>query len=132
MPASEMTFQTSPALPEASSNIIYQISEILFTGLGIVRNAETLTNALNTLSELKPQNFSEQNRLKLAEAMLLSALERKESRGAHYREDYPQKNEAFRKTTLASMQENQVKISFRNIPERRIPHDTDTISNSSA
>ncbi|MBR4320697.1 MAG: FAD-binding protein, partial [Oscillospiraceae bacterium] len=132
MPDSAMTFRTSAALPEASSGIIYQISEILLTGLGIVRNAETLTNALNSLSELKPQNLSEQNRLKLAEAMLLSALERKESRGAHYREDYPQKNEAFRKTTLASMQENQVKISFRNIPERRISHDTNTISNSPA
>ena len=132
MSGSEIKFYSGEPLPEASSKIIYQISEILLNGLGIVRNAETLTKALNTLAELNPQNLSEQNRLKLAEAMLLSALNRKESRGAHYREDYPQKNENFRKTTLASMQENQVQITFRNIPERRISHDTDTISNSPA
>ena len=129
---SEIKFYSGEPLPEASPKIIHQISEILLNGLGIVRNAETLTKALNALAELKPQNLPEQNRLKLAEAMLLSALNRKESRGAHYREDYPQKNEDFRKTTLASMHENQVQITFRNIPERRISHDTDTISNSPA
>ncbi len=110
-------------IPPASPALIHEISQILLSGLGIVRNQDDLQNALNALEVLKNQreySFYEQNRLLLAEAMLLSALERKESRGAHYREDYPDKDENFRKTTVSECDENhQVRISFRTIPEKR-------------
>lgn len=109
--------------PPASPVLIRNISQILVSGLGIVRNQRSLQTALenlHSLSEQKDYTFYEKNRLLLAEAMLLSALERKESRGAHYREDYPDKNEAFRKTTVSECEtESQVRISFRPIPEMR-------------
>ncbi len=102
----------------ASPELIQKIGEILVSGLGIIRNAGDLEKALHQLESLKGSNFREENRIYLAKAMLLSALERKESRGAHYREDYPEKKEAFRKTTIAEFAQ-EIKITFREIPERR-------------
>ena len=39
----------------------------------------------------------------MAEAVLKSAAFRKESRGAHYNEDYPQTNPLFKGNTIVSM-----------------------------
>jgi succinate dehydrogenase / fumarate reductase flavoprotein subunit len=56
------------------------------------------------------------NLLTVSEAVDLSAIERKESRGAHFREDYPQKDPAFGKVNVvvrkgpAGMQVRQVPI----------------------
>ena len=116
--------EVSVSVPEKASPVLIQkISQILLSGLGIVRNQETLLKQLNALEVLANQrtySFYEQNRLLLAEAMLRSALERRESRGAHYREDYPDKNDNFRKTTIAECDDkNRVRISFRPIPEKR-------------
>ena len=51
--------------------------------------------------------------------MLTAARARRESRGAHYREDWPQTDESFRKTAVAEMQGDAVTITFRPLPERR-------------
>jgi len=40
------------------------------------------------------------NALELSEILLVGAISRKESRGAHYREDYPQANASYAKHTL--------------------------------
>jgi len=55
----------------------------------------------------------------LGRAMLLGALARKESRGAHCRTDYPERDEAFRKTTVATLAHGEIAIGFQAIPERR-------------
>ena len=107
---------------EASPDLILKISQILLGSLGIVRNESQLQDALNQLQQLANErnyNIRERNRLQLAKGMLLSALARKESRGAHYREDYPDKNEDFRKVTICSCENDTVNISFRALPERR-------------
>ena len=111
-----------PLLYDASPALIKEISEILLKGLGIVRNEKTLKKSLdllNTFENKSEYNQKEKNRLTLAKAMLLSAFQRRESRGAHYREDYPEKNEQYRKTTVANLINGEIKISYRELSERR-------------
>ena len=56
--------------------------------------------------------------LVLAAAMLLSALNRKESRGAHCRSDCPGTNGEYRKTTVSAFVNGAVETTFTDIPEK--------------
>jgi succinate dehydrogenase / fumarate reductase flavoprotein subunit len=52
--------------------------------------------------------------LDLAQVIVESALFRRESRGAHYREDFPKRDdENFLAHTLASLQDGQVRIETK-------------------
>ncbi|AEJ41514.1 succinate dehydrogenase flavoprotein subunit [Sulfobacillus acidophilus TPY] len=84
-----------------------QLQEIMTTYAGIMRSGETLQTGLEKLLALKEEAqtmaingsrrynpgwhavFDVQNMLLLSEGIIRSALERKESRGAHWRTDYP-------------------------------------------
>ncbi|MBR1628273.1 MAG: FAD-binding protein [Lachnospiraceae bacterium] len=93
-----------------------KMEEALFSGLSILRNEERLTQAHQTILQLynRKETLSDElrARLHLAEAMLLSALERKESRGAHTRMDYPETKDAFRAQTCAKWEAGRVGITF--------------------
>ena len=87
--------------------------------LGITRDETGLMNALNTFDslpepnpvfEINPAYFELQNMFLLAHLMFQAALTRKESRGGHYRSDYPSPNTAWRKHILFW----QNKIEFAN------------------
>lgn len=82
-----------------------QLQKIMWENAGIVRNSEGLKKCISYLSDLKEIlkgsqekdgiNVSSMELLNMIETSLLisySALERKESRGCHYREDYPEKS----------------------------------------
>jgi len=83
------------------------VGDILADAMGIVRNKEDLESALGHIGELidehKRKNGiagyaekKESGRLMLAKAIIQSALYRKESRGAHFRSDYPDSDDAFK------------------------------------
>ncbi|TCI26404.1 MULTISPECIES: succinate dehydrogenase flavoprotein subunit [unclassified Exiguobacterium] len=60
--------------------------------------------------------------LDLARVITLGALKRDESRGAHYKPDFPERNdELFMKTTMARYNEGEVDISFEEIDVSLIP-----------
>ncbi|WP_223067663.1 succinate dehydrogenase flavoprotein subunit [Paenibacillus caui] len=62
------------------------------------------------------------NMLELAEAMTLGALLRNESRGAHYKPDYPKRNdEEFLKTTKAKWTSDGPQISYEDVDVSLIP-----------
>ncbi|MBQ9227998.1 MAG: FAD-binding protein [Eubacterium sp.] len=97
-----------------------EVAKILRDALGIFRTEETLVKALNDLNTLDSSGYSENDkkRLEVAKAMVMSALNRKESRGAHTRTDYPETSEAFQKTTVVQYQNGNITLSMRDIARR--------------
>ena len=101
-------------LPELSPDAQMQMNRILLNALGVVRDAQTLEAGIQEIRKLSGTLPL------LGCAMLESALARKESRGAHWRADYPQHNDAvYCKTTVAHWNGQHIAISFESIPERR-------------
>lgn len=106
---------------KVSPEISHFISETLKISLPIIRNEKDMLNAKSSI-ESKLQdgiNNAERRRLNLALAMVMSALNRKESRGAHKRIDYPEISDIYKKTTVATYNGASIKITMRSIPEPR-------------
>jgi succinate dehydrogenase/fumarate reductase flavoprotein subunit len=94
-----------------ASDILNSIKAIMWRNVGIIRDAEKLLIAQQTIKKLQDEAQSlvaedksliqscleVQDMLKTAEVIILSALARKESRGAHYRSDYPELDPAWEK-----------------------------------
>jgi succinate dehydrogenase / fumarate reductase flavoprotein subunit len=107
----------------------------------VVRHNNRLEATINKIKELKARYkdinvndtsrwnntgaaFTRQlwNMLELAEAMTLGALLRNESRGAHYKPDYPERNdEEFLKTTKATWTPDGPQISYEDVDVSLIP-----------
>ncbi|WP_369283880.1 FAD-binding protein [Oscillibacter sp. GMB15532] len=98
----------------ADPKMILQISEILLSALGIARDGNTLQSAQEQLEDLLgcTRNEREHSRIYLALAIIRSAAFREESRGAHFRVDFPETNEEYRRQTVAHF-DGQVKMAYR-------------------
>ncbi len=111
-----------------------QLHRILNNSLGIVRDEALLQSGLDALDLLITEkvagnyddtcglyeNLNMGSLYLLGKATLMSAYNRRESRGAHYRSDYPKRNdEAFRKTTVARYDGGRISVGLEDIPERR-------------
>ena len=99
-----------------------KISAVLYRSLPIMRNEADMLEAQRELSALltPDKNEAEKRRLTLALAMVQSAVNRRESRGAHKRTDYPERDdEHFRKTGVVRYENGKIDLTLRDIPERR-------------
>jgi succinate dehydrogenase / fumarate reductase flavoprotein subunit len=62
------------------------------------------------------EKFELKNMLSVARAVLKSALGREESRGAHYRLDFPEADDAdWLKHSLLSKENGRVKLDYKNV-----------------
>ena len=86
----------------------------MWRNVGIIRDAAQLSTALRELERLQEQAatltaadksqlqlcLEVQDMVRVALVIVVAALERKESRGAHYRADYPQMDVAWEKNII--------------------------------
>ena len=102
------------------------LSELMNRDLGITRTESKLCEGIKSVdyylsisdkfkfdSEVSPyQGYSLKSMLLLAKAILLSAKERKETRGAHIRDDYPERKPEFECASYATFINGNIEISF--------------------
>jgi succinate dehydrogenase / fumarate reductase flavoprotein subunit len=63
-----------------------------------------------------------ENMLKIAETIVFSALQRKESRGAHFRSDFPERNDMeWLKHTLVYGTPKGLKLRYKPVTTTRFP-----------
>ncbi len=72
----------------------------MWNAVGIERSAAGLESAAKQLDQWQPDGATRQdletaNLLALARVMVAAALARRESRGAHFREDFPETSAGF-------------------------------------
>jgi succinate dehydrogenase / fumarate reductase flavoprotein subunit len=115
-------------------DVASKLEENMSEGVGIIRNEESLKKVLDAILELRQsakqvkvpgtlkynkgllQALELPFMLTAAEAIVRGAIERKESRGAHARSDYPKKNPALRKNIIYSKGESGMKVVWRDVP----------------
>ncbi len=99
------------------------LKNIMWQGAGIFRSEETLKNALDAVDNLKmnfhrtakclsKSEYEFRNMLAVAEMVIISALRRRESRGAHFRTDYLQTDEKSRHSILTKTSLYDIKKSL--------------------
>ncbi|MHC1598246.1 MAG: FAD-binding protein [Candidatus Methanofastidiosia archaeon] len=92
--------------------MISELKGIMWENVGIIRDKKSINGALEKISYLWKRfedidsvkelddYFTLRNSLHVAKAIALAALERKESRGAHYRSDYQEERPEWKKAII--------------------------------
>lgn len=130
-PAFDVQYSRDSANAELYQQLRQQVSEIMNTYAGIIRSDEGLKEGLRQIEQLRnviklkqDERGGEPNReyyleasrrlLCVARLIMSPALQRKESRGGHYREDYPCADEAY---ALHSVQRRGAEITTAPVNE---------------
>ena len=124
----------APQGGEGAYQIQHELQKMMQKLVGIVRTEKEMVQALAELEQLKRRAVQvrvEGNRafnpgwhtaldlsslLAVSEAVTRSALERRESRGAQFREDYPDKDDAFGKVNIVVRKEVDGTMGVRRQP----------------
>jgi succinate dehydrogenase / fumarate reductase flavoprotein subunit len=112
---------------------------------GIVRNEDDLARALTAVQALRARGeqvavggnreynpgwhtaLDLPNLMTVSEAVVRSALDRKESRGGHFREDYPEKDPAAAKYNIAVRKAEDGSMEMEHLPIPPLPPELQAI-----
>ncbi|SHH53642.1 succinate dehydrogenase subunit A [Chryseolinea serpens] len=137
----------SSAAGENPFQIQYQLQDRMQELVGIVRTGKELEEALKHIGELKEKiirvacsgnrgyNPGWHTALELthmitvAEAIARAALQRKESRGGHYREDFPEKSDAFGKVNINIKKDDKGEMTVTQVTKPKMRDDLQQIVN---
>lgn len=117
-----------------------ELSKVLVNNLTVKRNNKDLQKSLDKIKEIKERMklvgihdhspFANQTfifayqygpMLDIAEAIAISALERNESRGSHFKPEFPERNdEKFLKHTMCHFTADGPKVNFKSVDARYI------------
>ena len=99
----------------ASLNLNKSLADTLSDAMGIVRTKMILDIGIERINKLliEDVNDIERARLLLGLAIIKSAEFRKESRGAHYREDYPKRDESIAGMTVCEMSDDGIIVDYK-------------------
>ncbi len=89
-----------------AAQALSDVRNVMYSNVGLVRHAAALREALGRIEDLAAEfgNTPElRNLLVVGELIVEAALTRRESRGSHYRSDYPQTDEAFAKRSFTRL-----------------------------
>lgn len=111
-----------------------ELGKFLFNNVGLFREQKKLQDALDYVQlkkiELKEMGIEDKSKtynrnlvdllefkniLIISELILKSAIERKESRGAHFRTDFNEEKNEFDKNTVVKLENEKIFISFEEI-----------------
>jgi succinate dehydrogenase / fumarate reductase flavoprotein subunit len=119
----------------------YALQEIMQNLVGIVRNEADMRQALEALGPLREgasrvgvgghreynpgwhTALDLHNLLTVSEAITRSALERRESRGGHFREDYPDKDPAFGAINIVVRKDRDGGMTITRVPIPEMPEE---------
>lgn len=94
-----------------SSTMREDLQHAMVAGAGVLRSAESLASTMETLAAIggkrsvdpRPVNWEVTNLYTVASALVAAALARKETRGCHWREDFPDAVDDWRGHLLAAI-----------------------------
>ena len=124
---------------ESPYGIQHELQEMMQRLVGIVRTQSEMVEALDHLEKLKARAaragvqgnreynpgwhtaLDLPNLLTVSEAVTKCAIERKESRGGHFREDYPDKSPEFGKINIVVRQKSDGSMDVQRVPLPEMP-----------
>lgn len=93
----------APVDAAQAARALHEVRELMWSTVGVVRNAADLEQTLERFDALSaefPADSAIHDTIGLASLMALAALRRCESRGGHYRSDFPQPSERWQMHTI--------------------------------
>ena len=137
--------QEAEGATESPYQIQYDLQDTMQELVGIVRTQQEMDQAVDKIAALKqragqaaaPGNreynpgwhtaLDLHNLLTVSEAVARAAAQRQESRGAHFREDYPEKDEEWGKTSLVVKKGSDGEMEVSREPVMEIPGELQAI-----